>query len=307
VSRIGSLALFVAWFVLLRPSVLGGPAQYVVVTGGSMEPGMQGGDLVVSVTSPAYKVGDVVVYRIPSEQLPPLGGRQVVHRIVGGDPTSGYQLQGDNAPRPDFWTVALGDIAGRVVFMIPAAGRALLFLRSPLLVASLAAGFAFVFMVWPPSRAKPGSTVSGGDVSPDRYPGGGSSTRDALAAMVTRAVADVAVIASHNEAQVARARADATSAREGRQAALQTELALEQERLDRELAVAEIKIRDFESQLALLEAKGLAVVGQGSRPVTPATRRQIGIAIQPAPRTAAPIAMRIVASPATWLPLSLPA
>jgi signal peptidase len=299
VSRIGSLALFVAWFVLLRPSVLGGPAQYVIVTGGSMEPGMHGGDMVVSLAGPSYQVGDVVVYRIPSSEPPPLGGRQVVHRIIGGDAANGFLVQGDNAPRPDFWTVGLGDIAGRVVFMIPAAGRALIFLRSPLLVASLAAGFAFVFMVWPSARAKPGSPVSGGDLPPDGHPGSRTSTAETLAATLSRAVADVAVMASRTEAAVVHARSEAASALEARRAALQVELARENERRDRELQAAEGEIAAFEAQLTLLESKGLAVLGQGPRPAMPSISRQVGIAIQPAPRAEMPVAIPIVSRPAT--------
>jgi hypothetical protein len=40
-------ALFLAWFLLLRPVTLGGPVGYVIVAGVSMEPAFHTGDLAV--------------------------------------------------------------------------------------------------------------------------------------------------------------------------------------------------------------------------------------------------------------------
>lgn len=161
-GRVGlaiGLVVFLAWLALLRPaSLLGGPANYVVVTGDSMEPMLHAGDLVVALTAPSYRIGDLVVYHLPrsaSQFFPNDGkfpGRLIVHRIVGGDAANGYRMQGDNASHPDFWTVGAGDIAGRVDFKVPVGGRVLIFLRNPLVLGSLAAGFAFVFVVWPAPR-----------------------------------------------------------------------------------------------------------------------------------------------------------
>jgi signal peptidase len=308
VSRIGSLALFVAWFVLLRPGVLGGPAQYVIVTGDSMDPGLHGGDLIVSLTRPTYHVGDVVVYRVPSTEPAPFAGRKVVHRIVGGDAAGGFILQGDNAPHRDLWKVGTGDIAGRVAFWIPAAGRLLIFLRNPLLVASIAAGFAFVFMVWSPSRPKPGSPVPGGSVSPDDHPGRRHAAADSLAASLARAVVDVALIGSHAEAQVARMRAAAASALEARRAALELELARERDRRDRELEAAEAEIAIFEARIGELESKALAVVGRGAHAALQADRQQARIADQSLRGVGMPVAIPIDPRPAApMVPLSLSA
>ena len=154
-SLLGSLALFFAWLVFLRPGVLGGPAEYVMVTGASMEPTLHGGDLVLSLAGPPYHAGDVVVYRIPAGR--DYAGRLVVHRIADGSEQTGFQTKGDNARHSDPWTVAPTDIAGRVALTIPAGGRLLIFLRNPLVLASLAGGFAFVLVVWPSARLRPES------------------------------------------------------------------------------------------------------------------------------------------------------
>jgi signal peptidase len=146
-SLLGSLALFLLWAVFLRPVVLGGPAGYTIVTGSSMEPGMHAGDLVVSMRQDAYAVGDAIVYRIPAGE--DYAGRLIVHRIIGGDGASGFVVQGDNAAHRDPWTVSSGDVIGRVAAMIPLGGRVLIFLRNPFVAGSLAAGFAFVLVVWP--------------------------------------------------------------------------------------------------------------------------------------------------------------
>jgi signal peptidase I len=138
--------------ILLRPSVFGGAAEYVIVTGASMEPALGAGDLVVSLSGPPYVAGDVVVYRIPSGE--DYAGRLIVHRIVDGGAGTAFVAQGDNAAHQDPWPVAETDIAGRVVGMIPAGGRLLIFLRNPLVLASLAAGFVFVFLVWPSPRPR---------------------------------------------------------------------------------------------------------------------------------------------------------
>jgi signal peptidase len=144
---LGSLALFLAWFVLLRPIALGGPAAYTIVTGASMEPGMHAGDLVVSLRGDAYQAGDAVVYRIPAGE--DYAGRLVIHRIVGGDAASGFVLQGDNAAHRDPWRVGPDDVVGHVAAHLPAFGRVVIFVRNPFVVGSLAAGFVFVLIVWP--------------------------------------------------------------------------------------------------------------------------------------------------------------
>jgi len=131
------VALFAGWFLLLRPSTLGGPAGYLWVNGTSMEPTLESGDLVIVHRADTYAVGDVVGYRVPDGE--PAAGGLVIHRIVGGSATSGFVTQGDNKPRPDDWHPKPNDIVGTSWFVLPGAGPLVTWLRQPTVVGALAA------------------------------------------------------------------------------------------------------------------------------------------------------------------------
>ena len=150
-----TLALLIAvasWFLLLRPTVLGGPAGYILVSGRSMEPNVHEGSLVVTISQSAYRVGDIVAYRIPADE--PAAGLLVIHRIVGGSPETGFLLRGDNASGSDIWRPRPGDIVGKAQAVVPGATGALLFIRSPSVAASVAAALAvyLVLGLWSPRR-----------------------------------------------------------------------------------------------------------------------------------------------------------
>ena len=144
VSLLGLLAIILAWVLFLRPVSLGGPAGYVAVSGRSMQPTLEAGDLVVTRRQGGYAIGDIVAFRVP-EREPGAGGR-VIHRIVGGSAEEGFVVQGDNKDAPDPWTPTEDDILGKMWFSVPYAGRLLAALQAPLLLAGLASGFA-VFLV----------------------------------------------------------------------------------------------------------------------------------------------------------------
>ncbi len=141
---LAAVVLVAAWFVLLAPTFLGGPATYVRVTGESMEPTLRSGDLVVARVQSTYGKGDIVAFRPPRHT----GGRStaVIHRIVGGSPQEGFIMQGDNNKGKDPWRISEGDILGEMWFSVPAGGRFLGMLQSPLVLAGLASGVA-VFLV----------------------------------------------------------------------------------------------------------------------------------------------------------------
>ena len=139
------VAAFAVWFVAFRPAALGGPAQYVMVAGTSMLPTLRTGDVVVVHRHATYRVGDIVAYRIP-KGMPAAGGR-VIHRIVGGSAAAGYTTLGDNRKSDDLWRPKNADILGSVSVRLPHAALAAQLLRSPLVLASLAAGLAFAFVL----------------------------------------------------------------------------------------------------------------------------------------------------------------
>jgi signal peptidase I len=136
-----ALALLAAWFVFLRPQGLGGPADYVMVSGTSMLPTMESGDLVVVTRRASYSVGDVVAFRVPEGDVG--GGQQVIHRIIDGSARKGFVLQGDNRSAPDVWRPRPEDIVGAEWVRIPYAGTLLLFARNPFFVGPFAA-FLFI-------------------------------------------------------------------------------------------------------------------------------------------------------------------
>jgi signal peptidase len=101
-----------------------------------MDPTLHAGDLVLTVRRGSYNVGDVVAYRIPEGQ--PGAGVLVIHRIVGGSASSGYIMQGDNRAGRDPWRPRRRDIVGAEGVSVPRLGLVLVYLRTPLGLASLA-------------------------------------------------------------------------------------------------------------------------------------------------------------------------
>lgn len=132
----------VVW--LIWPWSLGGATSFVVVSGESMEPTYESGDLVVARNLKAHK-GDVIVYAPES-----LGGAQVVHRIIGGDAETGWQVQGDNNDFVDPFFPSGDEVRGVVIFHIPNAGTVTMWLLNPLLWGAIILA-AVVILIWPSS------------------------------------------------------------------------------------------------------------------------------------------------------------
>jgi signal peptidase len=160
ILRLGGLAataaIVLVWLLLLRPVAFGGPAAYVIVSGRSMEPTMHSGDLVVALPRPTYRVGDVVVFRVPAGGAG--AGTTVVHRIVGGSASSGYVLRGDNKGGVDPWRPTEEDVLGTARLTVPRAGSALLEVRTPMGMALLA-GATTLLVAFVPARRRPRSVA----------------------------------------------------------------------------------------------------------------------------------------------------
>lgn len=152
-ATLATVALVGAWFVFLRPVSLGGSTGYVVVSGHSMEPALVTGDLAVLRAAPPYAVGDIIAFTT--------NGGVVIHRIVGGDATAGYDVQGDSRDLPDLWHPRRAEILGKVWFHVPAFGNAVALLRQPAYLGALAAAAAFfVAFGWgQPNRRPVGRAV----------------------------------------------------------------------------------------------------------------------------------------------------
>jgi signal peptidase len=130
------LALVAAllWFCL--PQALGGRAGWVMVSGTSMLPHLHTGDLVLVERRSSYHVGEVIAYRVPKGQVG--AGHVVIHRIVGGNPRTGWKMQGDNRTAPDLWYPKNRDVVGAKLLRIPNAWFVLRFFHSALFLALLA-------------------------------------------------------------------------------------------------------------------------------------------------------------------------
>jgi signal peptidase len=136
-------AAVLGWIVFLRPAALGGPASYVIVSGRSMEPTLLSGDFVFAFRQDDYGIGDLVAFRVPAGE--PGEGAAVIHRIVGRE-AKGFITQGDNSGQPDTWRPTAQDILGRLRFSLPGGGRAVEWMRQPVVLGAIAGllGMSFV-------------------------------------------------------------------------------------------------------------------------------------------------------------------
>ncbi len=138
------LAVLVGWLLLLRPTGLGGPASYIVVSGKSMEPTLYDGDLVVLKKQDSYANGEIITYEVPGDG--PGAGTLVIHRVIGGN-QDGFITQGDNRDSVYDWRPSTEEVQGELWFHVPKAGRVLSAVREPTTAASLAGGLTVVLML----------------------------------------------------------------------------------------------------------------------------------------------------------------
>jgi len=174
------LVVVTAWWVVLRPtSMFGGPATFITVKGTSMLPTLKTGDFVLAEAQPAYRTGDLVVYRVPKGQIG--AGDDLIHRIVAGNATVGFTLKGDNNPAPDPWTVPRSDILGKEAVVLPGFGNTLLVLRSPLFAGLAAALIAIWVVLSPPEwlgRRRPAAASSSAAPAPGTEPASAAAPRE---------------------------------------------------------------------------------------------------------------------------------
>lgn len=134
VGSLAALAFIVVWFFTLRPTFLGGPMGYIIVSGHSMEPTFWTGDLVLTRKQASYKPGDIVAFHADRGN--------VIHRIIDGDPVNGFNTQGDNNSFVDGWHPTPLQIIGKKWVEFDGAGKKLQSLRKPRLFATFVAGMA---------------------------------------------------------------------------------------------------------------------------------------------------------------------
>jgi signal peptidase I len=157
--------------LLVGPRALGGPTSILAVSGNSMEPRINAGDLIVVRAGGPYHVGQIVAYHnIPASAT-------FLHRIVATGGT-GFVMQGDHNGWVDPGTAEPDQIVGRLWIRIPGGGSAFKWVAAPLHGALLAALAAFVIR-WretvprPRRRRRFGATVDAHSEPPALAPPGG--------------------------------------------------------------------------------------------------------------------------------------
>lgn len=116
------------WFALvgvaaMLVAVMTGFMQFRVIASGSMSGTFEIGDVVVvlgqDIVSPAQ--GDVIVFHYYNTNRSEEIG-EFCHRIISGNPDSGFVTQGDANEEPDLTPVLKDDVIGVVVGHIPSLG-----------------------------------------------------------------------------------------------------------------------------------------------------------------------------------------
>ena len=134
-----------AGVVYLWPATLGGSTRLIVVSGHSMEPTYDFGDIVVARGSGDAAVGDVVVFAVPDG----VGeGILVIHRVIDIDDAGFVVTQGDNRDQPDEWQLTQDDIVGTPLAHLPKLGYVVWYLRQWWVIAVLA-GLLTILLLWP--------------------------------------------------------------------------------------------------------------------------------------------------------------
>ena len=133
-----------AWFLTLAPTTLRGPAAYIEVSGHSMDGTYKTGDLVVTRQQDTYAKGDIIAFKV----LNGTGTGQVIHRIIGGNGRTGYNLQGDNNPDPDPWHPTDADVVGKAWLHYPDSAWVFDLPRKPVYVGLAAGLFTLVVLAF---------------------------------------------------------------------------------------------------------------------------------------------------------------
>jgi len=141
---VAQVVLTLAGLAFLWPRSLGGAASYIIVSGRSMEPTLQDGDLAFLWVAKSYAAGDLVAFRVPEGE--PAEGAVVIHRIVG-EAQDGFVVQGDNKAYPDPWEPDTQDILGRMWLAVPGGGRILAFFRQPVILGGIAGVLGMLFVL----------------------------------------------------------------------------------------------------------------------------------------------------------------
>ena len=130
------LFLLAIVIIIAAPHFIKQQLPFMSVTGISMTPVLEEGDLVIyeRISPHDVKVGDIIIYNIPLLNQGYFDSTPVVaHRVVEIRETAAgllYRTMGDNNPARDPWSVRQCDIIGKVSQRISYLGFPFLFFKS---------------------------------------------------------------------------------------------------------------------------------------------------------------------------------
>jgi len=116
-------ALLIFW-VTLAPLQLGGPVDYVLTSGVSMQPRFHAGDLAIIRTADQYQVGDIVAYKSVTLHT------VVMHRIVAQEGDR-FVFKGDNNSWLDPDKPTKSELIGALWIQVPQGKKYLDFVHAP--------------------------------------------------------------------------------------------------------------------------------------------------------------------------------
>lgn len=119
-------AIIVKFILKVDVPMVGGYSALIVLSG-SMEPTIMTGEVIVIHAEPEYKLRDILTYRD--------GSILVTHRIVNVTDDT-YTTRGD-ANNTDDPPIKKSQAVGKTIFHIPYLGKAILFVQSPIGLASV--------------------------------------------------------------------------------------------------------------------------------------------------------------------------
>ncbi len=117
------VVLFVG-FMTLAPQQIGGPVDYVVTHGISMQPRFHAGDLAIVREADQYQVGDIVAYNSATLHT------VVMHRIVAQEGDR-FVFKGDNNSWLDPDKPTQSELIGALWIQVPQGAKLLDFLHAP--------------------------------------------------------------------------------------------------------------------------------------------------------------------------------
>ena len=129
-----------------KPNLIFGHSYYTVMSH-SMRDEMPKGSLILVRQTENLKVGDSITYTREN-------GATVTHKIIEiienyrHSGYRGFRTMGVNNALPDEDIVLENNVAGKVILVIPAAGDAIAFMRTHILIASAILGLCIIYYSW---------------------------------------------------------------------------------------------------------------------------------------------------------------